>query len=125
MRSRFNRRHGRNIDVHPGMKPQMSRRFMRNHFSFPSVSPYYHAEISCFLAQIWVTARIPAAKSELPCPHFSAGERKLKYSGPGLGHNQESAVRIETIYFCFLRDSVPPWCEGLVFGCGYVAPWLG
>src|SRR5258708_2032084 len=66
-----------------------------------TVSPYYHALNSCYFAQIWVTVRMPAAaaNSELPCPHFSAGERKLKYSGPGFGYNQESSVRMEPIYF--------------------------
>jgi len=24
------------------------------------------------------------------------------------------------LFFAFLRVSVPPWCKGLVFGCGYV-----
>src|SRR5258708_22273405 len=68
---------------------------------FFSVTPYYHALNSCFFAQIRVTGRTPVAKSELPCPHFSAGKRKLKYPGPGFGYNQESSVRIETIYFAF------------------------
>jgi len=89
---------------------------------FP-LSPYYHAQNSCFLAQIWVTGRIPAT-SELSCPRISAGERNPKYPGSGFGRNQESAVRIEPIYFRFLRASVPPWCKGLVFGCGLVAPCL-
>src|SRR5258708_1280055 len=26
------------------------------------------------------------------------------------------------LFFVFLRASVPPWCKGLVFGCGFVAP---
>src|SRR5882672_9321311 len=25
------------------------------------------------------------------------------------------------LFFVFLRVSVPPWCKGLVFGCGFVA----
>src|SRR6266403_5318691 len=90
---------------------------------FFSVAPYYHALNSCFLAQIWVTGRMPAT-SELSCPRISAGERNPKYPGSGFGRNQESAVRIEPIYFRFLRASVTPWCKGFVFGCGYVAPCL-
>src|SRR5229473_4301564 len=75
-----------------------------------SVPLYYHALNSCFFAQIRVTGRTPAANSELPCPHFSAGERKLKYPGPGFGYNQESAVQIEPIYFLFF--SVPQCLRG-------------
>src|SRR6267142_1204678 len=79
-------------------------------FLFFSASPHYHALNSCFLAQIRATGRILAAKSELPCPHFSAGERQPKYSGPGFGYNQESEVRIEPIYFLFF--SVPQCLRG-------------
>src|SRR6267142_4646001 len=40
------------------------------------------------------------ANSKLPCPHFSAGERKPEYPGPG--YNHESAVRIKThLFFVF------------------------
>src|SRR5258707_15554566 len=31
-----------------------------------------------------------------------------------LDPTRNQQVRIETIYFRFLRDSVPPWCKGLV-----------
>src|SRR5258708_21051195 len=45
-----------------------------------------------------------------PCPHFSAGERQPKYSGPGFGYNQESEVRTGPIYFLFF--SVPQCLRG-------------
>src|SRR5260221_95174 len=95
---------------------QKARRSKNNPFIFMpfSVAPYYHALNSCFLAQIWVTGRMPA----------TSGERNPKYPGSGFGRNQESAVRIEPIYFRFLRASVTPWCKGFVFGCGYIAPCL-
>src|SRR6267142_6064436 len=46
------------------------------------LSLYYHALNSCFFAQIWVTARIPAAKSELPCPQFFCWREKAEISRP-------------------------------------------
>src|SRR5258708_1280056 len=80
------------------------------YFFFFSLSPYYPTLNSFFFAEIRVTGRTPGANSELPSPHFSAGERKLKYPGPGFGYNQESAVQIEPIYFLFF--SVPPCLRG-------------
>src|SRR5258708_22236608 len=38
----------------------------------------------------------------------------MKPAGPG-GPNRTH------LSFVFLRVSVPPWCKGLVFGCGFVA----
>src|SRR5258708_26933911 len=60
-----------------------------------------------------------AKHAELPCSHFSAGERKLKYPRPGFGYNQESSVRIETIYFSF---SVLPRPKFLFF-CANSGHW--
>ena len=79
---------------------------------FPPFPPCYHALNSCFLRKFGSLSGCPqaAANSELPCPHFSAGERKLKYPGPGFGYNQESAVQIEPIYFLFF--SVPQCLRG-------------
>jgi len=52
-----------------------------------------------FLPQICVTARIPLpAKSELPCPHFSAGERQPNYSV--VGYTQESRFDRHPFIFC-------------------------
>jgi len=45
-------------------------------------SPCYHAQNSCFLAQIRVTDRTPAAKSELPCPQFFCWREKAEISRP-------------------------------------------
>src|SRR5216684_5581818 len=79
---------------------------------FPPFPPCYHALNSCFLRKFGSLSGCPqaAANSELPCPHFSAGERKLKYPGPGFGYSQESAVQIEPIYFLFF--SVPQCLRG-------------
>src|SRR5882672_8725127 len=57
--------------------------------------------------------------------NFSAGERKLKYPGPGFWTQPGISGSTRThLFFVLLRASVPPWCKGLVFGCGYVAPCL-
>src|SRR5258708_8884179 len=51
------------------------------------------------------------ANSKLPCHHFSAGERKPEYPGPGPAYIHESAVRIKPLYFFFSPSplpSVPP-----------------
>src|SRR5258708_17712557 len=90
-------------------------------------SPYYHALNSCFFAQIWVIVRMPqtAANSELPCPQLSAGEMKFETATPRPGRDRGcGGAKTIHLSFGFLRASVPPWCKGFVFGCGYVAPWL-
>src|SRR6267142_187097 len=72
------------------------------------------------VAGIRPVTQIRAAKSELPWPHFSSGERKLKYPGTSFGHNQESSVRIGPIYL--LPSSVPLRLRGakvLFFACGF------
>src|SRR6267142_689106 len=60
--------------------------------------------------------------TELPCPRISAGERKLKYPGPGFWRQPGIRGSNRThLFFVLLRASVTPWCKGLVFGCDYVA----
>jgi hypothetical protein len=63
-------------------------------------SPYYHARNSCFPAQIWTTALTLAAKSQLPCPHLSDGERVWTYRKPFFGDTTRGpAVRNNPHYF--------------------------
>jgi hypothetical protein len=83
-----------------------------------SVLPRPKFLFSCANLGHWPDA---CGKSELLCPRFSAGERSPKYQSSGFGSNHEPAVRIDPILFFLLRGSVPPWCKGLVFGCGFVA----
>src|SRR5882672_8005020 len=48
--------------------------------------------------------------------NFSAGERKLKYPGPGFWIQPGIRGSNTThLFFVLLRASVPPWCKGLVF----------
>src|SRR5882672_1789836 len=55
--------------------------------------------------------------------NFSAGERKLKYPGPGFWTQPGISGSTRThLFFVLLRASVPPWCKGLVFDCGNVTP---
>src|SRR5229473_1015733 len=60
------------------------------------------------------------------CPQLSAGEMKFETATPRPGRDR-GCRGAKTIHlsFGFLRASVPPWCKGLVFGCGFVAPCLG
>src|SRR6267142_5242474 len=59
--------------------------------------------------------------------NFSAGERKLKYPGPGFWTQPGISGSTRThLFFVLLRASVPPWCKGLVFWlrpCRAVPPW--
>jgi len=61
----------------------------------------------------------------IPCPQLSAGEMKFETATPRPGRDR-GCRGAKTIHlsFGFLRASVPPWCKGFVFGCGYVAPCL-
>src|SRR6266851_2729921 len=97
----------------------------RTHLSFvSSMSPYYHALNSCFLRKFGSLSGCTqaAANSELPRPQLSAGEMKFETATPRPGRDR-GCRRAKTIHlsFGFLRASVPPWCKGLVFGCGFVA----
>src|SRR5258708_39849935 len=58
-----------------------------------------------------------------PCSQLSAGEMKFETATPRTGRDR-GCRGAKTIHlsFGFLRASVPPWCKGFVFGCGYVAP---
>src|SRR6267142_1715828 len=48
--------------------------------------------------------------------NFSAGERKLKYPGPGFWTQPGISGSTRThLFFVLLRASVPPWCKGSCF----------
>src|SRR6267142_2033036 len=64
---------------------------------------------------------LPHGSIAVPCTPFSDGEVKSKYRNPGLHTGSAGGPAQTHLSFAFLRDSVPPWCKGLVFSCGCVA----
>src|SRR5258708_26236579 len=55
---------------------------------------------------------------------FFCWREKFEISVLALDPAMKPAVRIGPILFFLLRGSVPPWCKGLVFGCGFIAPGI-
>src|SRR6267142_1908671 len=57
-----------------------------------------------------------------PWPRLSDAATSLKYRESALDETVKVRRSGKNLFiFCFLRGSVPPWCKGLVFGCGFVA----
>src|SRR5882672_5104844 len=74
-------------------------------------------KLRVFLRKFGSLAGLLRQNQNFPCPHFSAGERKLKYPGPGFWTQPGIRGSNRThLFFVLLRASVPPWCKGLVFG---------
>src|SRR6266550_8450249 len=80
-------------------------------------------KILVFLGKFGSLAGLLRQNQNFRVLNFSAGERKLKYPGPGFWTQPGISGSTRThLFFVLLRASVPPWCKGLVFGCRHVTP---
>src|SRR5882724_11034988 len=73
-------------------------------------------KILVFLRKFGSLAGLLRQNQNIRVLNFSAGERKLKYPGPGFWIQPGIRGSNRThLFFVLLRASVPPWCKGLVF----------
>src|SRR6266851_2468526 len=70
---------------------------------------------------LMIFARKSSPAFVFPCPRHSAGDTRSKYRRSAPDENRMNYRSARNPFIFFLRVSVPPWCKGLVFGCGFVA----